>query len=131
MEPLVFCTLPLHDQLLQQTLTVVELQLFCTKSLPDYGVLLRGRLFTFCSRRYLCLGVSVAAANTNSCGTSTYSVLSHYLTMGYCCVTVKSISSHSYSVLSHYLTMKYYCVAGKYLNMEYYCIAGKSLSVIQ
>ena len=45
-----------------------------------------------CSAKALCLGISVAAADTSSCGTN-------------------------YPVLNHYLTMEYYCVAGKLLSV--------------
>ena len=45
-----------------------------------------------CSGRDLCLSVSVAAADTSSCGSSNYPVLNHYLTMEYYCVPGKSLS---------------------------------------
>ena len=90
-----------------------------------------------CSGRDLCISISVAAADTSSCGNSSYPILNHYLAMEYYCVAGKlffvregdlcldvsvaangtsSCGNSSYPVLNHYLTLEYYFVAGKSFN---------------
>ena len=51
-----------------------------------------------CSGRDLCVGVTVVAADTSSCGISNYPVLNHYLTMEYYCVAGKSLCFREDSV---------------------------------
>ena len=80
-----------------------------------------------CSGRELCVGVTVAAADTSSCGAN-YPVLNHYLTMEYYCVAGKltlfgnrsvsedpvaaadtnSCGASNYPVLKYCLTTEYY-----------------------
>ena len=45
-----------------------------------------------CSGKDLCVAVTVAAADTSSCGKSSYPILNHYLAMEYYCVAGKLLS---------------------------------------